>query len=406
MTATRWLIGAVLTLAVLDLGVRLAQRDARGPELPSIPGFDVAQVTELRLGRVDEPIVVTRAAGQWTISAPVQAAADPVELEAIVSRLAGGVHPDVALPPDAEGYGLSGGSEIRVDVRGAQGDLMSLVIGADAGADGTFVRLPGEETVYRAPIGGRARFDRPIRTLLDRRVASCAAEQISRVVLPGEQAVRRSASGWDGAPVDALAVDGLVRRLCSLRGAEVAAEDRVQDWFATVELEGPDGDISLRFGRSGDLRYVARDGRVWRVTGEWVDRLAQPRAFEDRSLWVAQRVERIVLRGDGRDGELVRNGETWDIRRPANVDVDPVRAQAAATWLARPRVDAWTAVSAAAAGFPSAQTLVVRADGRDHTLEIGAAGAEGTYIRSAGSPERIGRVDSGLIAGLLAIFGS
>lgn len=395
MNRTAWLAAAVAALAVADVGIRLSRWSQRDAELPALPGFDPASAVELRLGRVDAPTVLQKTSAGWGITAPVEAEADPTEVEAIVGQLAGGIRPELALPPDPEGYGLSGGNEVRVDVRGAQGDLLSVVVGADAGGGGTFVRLPDDDTVYRAQIGGRSLYDRPVRTLLDRRVADCSPAAVTTVELPGGTRAVRGATGWS-AGVDALTVDGLTRRLCGLRGAEIADAARVQEWLGTVTLHAP-APIPLRFGRSGDLRYVARDDRVWRVSGDWVDRVFTPNAFLDRSLWTASQITRIVLSGAGRDGEIARDGDGWVVRRPANVDLDPGRAQAVVAWLSAPRVDAWTS-----GPFTPQEVLTVEADGRVHRLEIDHGGPDGARVRSG---NRIGRVDAQLIRNITGIFG-
>lgn len=396
MNRTIGLAGVVIALAVVDVGVRLARRADQPEDLPSLPGFDPAQVSELRIGRVDAPTVLRKTDGSWWVTAPIQAAADPTEVEAIVGRLAAGIRPELSLPPDPEGYGLAGGTELRVDVASVQGDLLSVVVGADAGGGGTYVRFANDETVYRAQIGGRSLYDRPVRTLLDRRIAICEPTAVSGVDLPGNGSARREPTGWS-AGVDQWTVEALIRRLCGLRGAEVASADRVQDWLGTVVLHTPDP-ITLRFGRSGDLRYVERDQQVWRVSGDWVDRIFAPGAFADRSLWTASRVTRVTLSGAGRDGELALDGENWVVRRPANVDIDPARASAVVAWLRQPRVDAWTA-----GPFQVHESLLVEADGRTFRLEVGQTEADGTRVRFG---NRIGRVDPAILRSITGIFGS
>lgn len=397
----RALFGAVVALAVLDVGLRVSRWSAESPALPTVPGFDPARATELRLGRVDEPIVAIRDGDQWRLTAPSEAAADPVELDAILSRLAGGIHPDLALPPDPEGYGLQGGNEVRVDVLGADGPLLSVVVGADAGGGGTFVRLPDADVVYRAPIGGRSLYDRPVRTLLDRRVASCDPQRISRVTLPGGAAAKRAEGSWigEGAAVDGATVEQLVRRLCALRGAAPASADRVERWDAAITLAGDAEPVALRFGRAGDLRYVERGGAVWRVAGDWVDRVTAPETFADRALWQLDGITSVAVRGGGRDGELVRAGDAWVVRRPANVDVDPERARAVVAWLGQPRVLAWGSPDAP---FASDVVLIVRGSGGERRLELGPTDGSDVFVR-AGS--RIGRVDAATIRSIFAIFG-
>jgi hypothetical protein len=229
----------------------------------------------------------------------------------------------------------------------------------------------------------------------------CDPAAIGAVTVPAGSAVK-SPDGWVG--LDVGAVGELVGSACRLRG-EVADPERVEAWdLGEVVLEPTSADpIHLRLGRGAELRYVGNGERVWRIPGAWVDRVASPATFADRTLWKLGRVDRIVLHGPEGDGELARTGDTWVLKKPANVDLDPARAAAVAAFVQRPRVLRWETVAASAAGFPGT-TLAVTGDG-SRILELGATAGDRTYVRSADQPDRVGSIDARSARALVAVFG-
>ncbi|MEQ1572434.1 MAG: DUF4340 domain-containing protein, partial [Myxococcota bacterium] len=232
-----WLALAVLTAA--DAGLWWVSRPAAPVVHAALPGFDRARATGLRLGPVDAPTVIERGPDGWRLRAPVEGLADPAELDAILAPLADGVFPEaeVAQGGDLEPYGLAGGSEVRVEVSGDDGPLLALLVGADAGGEGTFVRFADDDRVYRARIGGRGRYDRPARTLLDRRVVGCTPAEVVHVAVPSGEA-SRVGGAWVG--LDPVGTSELVAALCGLRG-EVTDPARVEAWdLGQIALDGPE----------------------------------------------------------------------------------------------------------------------------------------------------------------------
>jgi hypothetical protein len=191
------------------------------------------------------------------------------------------------------------------------------------------------------------------------------------------------------------------------REAEVAAADRPVEWdLATVRLVRDEGDVTLIFGRSGPLRYVRRADReeVWRLAVPWVDKLADPGTYADRTVWTLRDVDRVVIRAPGRDGVLERAGTGWRVVRPANVDVDPQRAEAVAAFLAAPRVLRWEPAPTDA-GFAGDHVWTARAAGIERRLEIGRIEGDRAFVRDAAAPDRVGVIDPKTVAALEAVFG-
>jgi hypothetical protein len=321
---------------------------------------------------------------------------------------------EVALPPvedevgaaASDGYGLSGGSEVSVEVELDGGRRIALLVGSDAGGGGTFVRFPDDERVYRARVGGRSLYARPPRALADRRVLACDPAEVRRVESAGWSA-ERSDEGWVGSPdpVDDELMEQLVAGWCSTRAA-VAARERApaeMDLALTVTL--PTGPRVVRLGEADGLWYAERDGRLWQVDPGLAERLSSPEARADRRLWSLPVLDRVRWTGPGFVGELVREGAGFRIVRPANVDVEPARAEALLSALAAPRVAGWEAVDPVEAGFPSTTWLEVDGGGASARLEIGATKGDRTWVRAGQTPGKIGWVHSNVVEGWRATLG-
>ncbi len=407
---TGWLLAAVLAVGAVDVAVRVSARPAAQQDLPALQGFDPAEVDRISLGRADAPTVLERRDGTWFLAAPTRAPADPALVRELLEGLADGVVPDARVDDgDHERYGLDGGQELRVDVQAGERSLLDLYVGHDAGGGVSFVRLPGADDVYRARVGGRARFDRSPGAWRDRQVTDLDPASIVALRV-GDTTVERDGDRWRSAsgPLDGPTVAALVNALAKLRGIEVAAPGReLGEELEVTLIDASGAEVALSFGRSGELWLVRRGQDRWRVAPDLARLLASaPASLADRALWagVPADVTRLEVRSDARSGLLERDSEGWRVVRPPNVDVDPRRADAAAEWLAAPRVDAWASGGAA---FPSRHEWRVTLGGRVRTLELGASSPDGQRIaiRDAADPDRIGWIDARIVSGIEAIFG-
>jgi hypothetical protein len=405
------LLGAIVAVGLLDVAVWGLTRGQQGEEPPSLPPFDAAQASTIELGRVDERLVLTREGEEWKLE-PSGLVADPVEVEALLGELADGVRGELVLqgpllPEVLASYGLGGGAEVRVDVRAQNQVLSSLYVGHDAGGGSTWIRLPDEDRIAQARLGGRARFDRKAASLRDRRLVDIDPAEVQSLELRGgdqQLVVVREGAGWRGEPfaVDSPTVDELVRALSSLRAVEVTDESAGIDWtLAEVVLRTGLGPVELQFGQTETSRYVRRIGAegVGRVKLPWVDRLGRPESFADRALWIASRVDGLALRAPGREGLLEREGESFVLRRPAHVDLDPNQLQAVLAFLARPRVLEW---DHAAPALGAEHVWIVQTPEGTHTLALGPVEGDRVAVRAG---ERAGWLDVRLVRAVEALFG-
>jgi len=401
------LLGAVLLLAGVDLGVHAWRWWWAPSPIPALPSFDPAAATRITITSAEQTLSLERDGDRWRIAAPVDAPADPVEVQALLADLSPGHRPDARISDaDRETYGLAGGREVSVDVAATDGMLLSLVVGDDAGGESTWVRIPGDEDVLRAPIGGHARLARPAGVWRDRTVTDLDPAEVGAVAIRWDDRQLRSERGPDGwsGDVDGPTFDRVVALAARLRAEEVAAGERATDRTIVVTLEGAQP-VSLELGRSGGLWTVRRDGgpTVWRIDGALPALVSDPGTLASRLLWKEEpgAIRRVTLDHDGATVEIAREGEGFRAVRPAHLELDPQRVGALVSFLASPRVEAWTP---AADPGPPRRTWRVELDGRARVLELGPD-ADRVWIREAANPARIGFLSLGTVRRIEAVLG-
>jgi len=401
------LLGAVLLLAGVDLGVHAWRWwSVPSPMLP-LPSFDPADATRIEITTIEQTLSLERDGDRWRIASPVDAPADPVEVDALLADLSPGRRPDARIPDaDHETYGLAGGRELRVDVAATDGVLLSLVVGDDAGGESTWVRVPGDEDVLRAAIGGRSRLARPAGAWRDRTVTDLDPAEVRAIVLRWDDAELRSERGPDGwtGPVDGPTIDRVVTLAARLRAEEVAAGERDAERRIVVTLEG-EQPVVLALGQSGGLWTVRRDAdpTVWRIDGALPALVSDPASLASRVLWKDDpaAVRRITFERDGGSVEIAREGEGFRAVRPPHLELDPQRVGALVAFLASPRVEAW--MPAADAGLPRRRWRIELED-RTRVLELGPD-ADRVWLRDAANPGRTGFLPLGTVRRIEAVLG-
>lgn len=343
--------------------------------------------------------------------------ADAQRVRALLKRLGGGVA--LKTPVDAGDharYGLDGADRVVVEVTGAEGPLLRLIVGHDAPGGATWVRLPDRDEVYLARIGGREALTRSPGEWRDRSVLSVPPGEIVAIRAAGAHLVRdRAPDDRDGTghgawrladdptvAVDQELIDALTRMLGGLTAQEVLASDHpagLDRPVAVVEVELRDGTVhSLTLGRTADGAYArsAPGAPIHRIAPQLVDLLASgPAAWRDRTLLAVDGIVRMTLiEGDeARVAELDRRTRTWALVEPRGLDGDPRAMAATAAALSRLRADRLLeGVSAADAGLPGpARVVLVDERGGEHLVEVGGPvdGAGQVHVRVG---DRIGAV--------------
>jgi hypothetical protein len=422
------LVALVVGVAVLDVGAHV-QRAASAAPLPAIPAVDPAAVRTLTVTHGDDTVRITRTDTGWALADGVPA--DVPAVEAVLRTVAKTVPMDVRVGSgEFDTYGLAGADPIRVTVEGESGTLAAFYVGNDAAGGTSFVRFAGADDVYRARLGGRARFDRTPGAWRDHQVLAFDAEHIDHLTIErmtdtleltraggllddaGTVRLGRWVDAADPAfPVDDPSVNELVEALSQLRAGEVRPANQpsgTDNPQATVTIHGLDDVTStLLVGRTEDGTFAAARGKldVYRVAPGLLDRLVAPRAtWRDRTLLAFDpaAARRVRLLGPSPAEVVLDPSGTWKAA-PGSPSVDGSDVAALVAALGRMRADTMLDVTDVEGGFPSETALVVELASGETRLELGGpvaeAAADAVYVRSdvsagvgALSVERWGRI--------------
>lgn len=362
----------------------------------------------------------------WRLLAPVEAPADQQMVRSLLSVFRQETPVDVQVDQgNLDSYGLDAGNGIVVELwAGGDEPTVSLTVGGDAPGGTSFVRMSGDDAIYRARVGGRERFSTKASQWRNRVPLGVSRDQVTSLSLAradGETVVlmREPSAALDDLghwqlepaadwPVDDDAIEALVDRLGSLRADEVLADDFAGGFespLVTATFGLSDGSSrvlvvgSRRHPEAAFLR-TPDDGGVYRVPIRAVlDLLRDREGMRDKTLlsFDVADIDTISLDEADRRWTVRQAGGSgrWQVVQPPNVDLDVGRVALAAQSLAALRGDAVAdGVSQAEAGLdtPASLVTVYLVDGTGLTVEIGAeaVGPDGQpahYVRTRGQAE-------------------
>jgi len=412
MTRTMRLLGILVALLAVDLWVHSAD-SASADALPILGGFRPSDIDELAITSVVGTVRIARGDDGWEVAAPYSHDADDALVQGIIAILADGVSPEARVDEgDHERYGLVAGQQVLVELKGVGQVVSALYVGNNAGGGVNFVRIPGEDAVYRARIGGRSRYDRPHGAWRNLQVFTFQPAGVVgiRIDADGEPVIfTKGPNGWAGDDLDGELVAALPENLGSLRATRVMAPGSVAGFDGRVTLTMDAGPpVAFDFGTEGQIGVIRTEanGPLYQVPAPLTDLLADGRdAFADRAILRLDlaTLSELVLEEPERTSVIRRDirTEAWVAVKPATLDIDSRKAMEVARFLATLRVIDFVEVSPAEAGFPA--ELRMRAGGS--TVEFGGDGPSRngtatTYLRVEENPERIGIIDARLPAAL------
>ena len=428
-----WLLLTVTVVLAL-LNAWTVSPAAAPAELPSLPGVVPDDVTKIVISSPIDRLEMNRTAFEkgkpegerWQIVAPLDYAADVAQVRALL-RIYG-----LPTPMDAridEGnlkdYKLEDQDAKVVELyTNAATPALQVVVGRTVGPNTSFVRLPGSDTVYRASVGPRERYDQAAADWRDRVVLDVPANSVTRLVLRrtlDELTFDRGAAGvWtvtssnpNPIAVDRETVDGMARALGRIRAGDihnVAFPGGFDAPIATATVTAGADVHTLTLGSESTAKsgYLKVDNRpeVFQVSGQLGRLLLMPlEGFRDRGMFSfkAEDVSGLTLTEGSITIALARGDGGWTVTQPANMDVDSKLADGLAAALAGLRAAGIPADSA----FPSVieRLVIQQKDGTRETLEIGPAEkdadgramvrvrtASGIYLLTASTLQEIERV--------------
>ena len=341
---TRFLVGAALGLA--GLSVLWPAPESVREELPSISplSFRAVQRVELTSG-ADDKITITRVDEEsWRLESPVVGPADAQMMRSLLRQLNRGVPMDARIDDgdldreELASFGLGNADRLLFEAFG-EGELplVSFSIGGDAPGGASFVRLSGDEAVYRAMPGSRARYAKPPAAWRNKMVTLFETEDVRELKLtrPGGELHFVEEEGFWGLQgaemeVDQDTVEALAFNLSHIRAGELLSSGFDADWespAASVEFTFADGETtSLTFGgmRQGPAAFVRRDGQGYRVSASKLDQLLRPlESFRVLQLLDTSPLDlrSVSIQDAGIPRTLARSEDNlWFIETPANLE--------------------------------------------------------------------------------------
>lgn len=433
---SRLALGTALLLVVAGAAGGLAWfgivkhgEDRRSAELRQkrVVPFEPRDVVGLRVRLRGEEARLERKDGRWKLLAPVEADADAVAVDQLLSRLSGLERRARSAPAGEPAerlreYGLTDAST-RIEVALADGSTLGLTLGESNGFDGTMFVQPASGEVQVVGAGTRMDLEKTAFELRERRLLRFEPSSLERIEVAGPRgpwSLAQAHGGWT------LAARGLAEgeRADPRRAEDVVAALRALQATAFEDGDPPAGkpawEIHLAFAGGGEQRLSAwrppGGGEVLVVRAPGQEQLARlptstlgaldvdPATLRDRRLLPVDREQvtsvRLEVPASPADGfTLTRTParqpglpDEWKLTAPAPGPAEPWKAQSllfALTGLEAERIEDESGRAAAQSGLaPAARTWVlVGADGKEiGRLAVGRESRGELLVRSGASP--------------------
>lgn len=396
------------------------------PALPALPVVAAQTVTRVTIADQINSLVLERSTpdSPWQLVAPLQYAADDALVLSFVTALGSGIPMDVRVDEgNLEAYGVDDQHALRAELyTGGAEPAVAVIVGKSAGPDSAFVRLPGSDTVYRAAVGARSRFERAAGDWRDRTLLAVPKEKVRSLVVEraGEPLRLTQESGRWSLAGAAFAVDDkgaqlVVGAIAKLRATEIHApsyEAGFTEPAAVATLTLDDGTTHrIVLGSRPDARaaWIRVDDRpeIFRVASRVrTALLLEPAALRDLSLAGFDRlaIESVAWTEGSLTVAVAWNPEAvaWVVTQPANMEVDQKAIAAAAGALSDLR-----AVGIASDGVfapAGTQVRVALRDGVKWQLDLGKAEGKVVRARVSGRSD-VYLLDARVLAELRGAFG-
>ncbi len=373
-------------------------------DLPMLAALAVDDVTRIEITQgAKAKVSLVLEDGEWQLVSPVKASADTPGIRRLLRLLDDGIPMDARIDEaNPDPYGLDFQDAAAVDLyTGGDVATVSFVIGWDTSGGSSFVRLHEDDTVYRAKIGGRARWDREVDLWRDPFVVRTDRAELTDIeVTVGDEHFTLTSDGgaaggaarrWSvvespGFALDQRTVEAWAASLVSLRAGEVLSasfDGGFDEPVAEVTLLLADGQaVDLAFGSLDGERsaFVRRGDReaTYRVSTAHRTRAARPLAdYGDATAlsFDRDRVKTLTLDDDGVRVVLEQQAEAgdWIAREPANIDIDLKFVYFTVNNLADLRSDETVEATLAEAGLlePWMRVTITLVDGSSQVLEVG-----------------------------------
>ncbi|MFO8071667.1 MAG: DUF4340 domain-containing protein [Polyangia bacterium] len=305
-------VGVLVVLAVVAFLVFRETPDADKQKLDELIGpVPAGELDRIEITRHEgsgdslreEKIVLEREGEGWRMKQPVDYAINPTSVERMTEALTGlDVVDAISENPDKH-HVLEVDDELGIEVKalGAGETLAHLVVGVNRN-NMTYVRLPGEDTVYRVTGSHRPTFNKSAKNLRDKKVLDLDDDSVARIEFHNEQGELVLERRGEGEEAELVPVDtdteieienfdqrrarSIARTLTGLSARDFAdgdpsesetglGEDAARVVFQ-AEKDGESLEVTVRIGKEKDRkRYLTTSlsDQVFLVSKHMVERL-------------------------------------------------------------------------------------------------------------------------------------
>ena len=331
------MVGCALLLAlnIFDDDAELSM-DAL-PEIASLVKDDVQRI---EMSTATDKVILLKEDGQWIMEAPFKGKADQARINALILNFRKGIPMDALIDSGNEkDYGLDSGNAIVVEMWGEGTEAeISFLLGANSVQGASFLRLSGDDNIYRARVGGRHRYEYSARDWLSQQVLPIQILNL-RTVIVEEQGVdilqiEKTESEWlvegvEQSSVDQERVTEAIQSLLALRiGKRISVEQPTVESRIRLSQNSGEQMILNISGISVGAAVVWIEGssEFFQVASPALERMLKGKdVFENRRLLEFRDRKQLDMLRFYRDEQNVivqqdlSNG-FWNILEPNNIE--------------------------------------------------------------------------------------
>lgn len=306
-------------------------------KMPEIVGVSKDTITRFELTQLGQKLRFEKENGVWMIKAPFEAKADQARVKALLLQFRKPIAMDVMLERGEEKqYGLDASHSIVVELWGSEAaPIISFALGYDGTPSSSFVRLSGDDAVYRARIGGRHRFDYPHAQWKNQLIFDFQEPEVSQLDVKSQAVqytIKKELGVWTMDPDPGWKLDQdktktLMSRLGALRIGRVQKEPLTQANMALRVSFSDRPQLEAQIGL-GEYAQVAIGEEVYQTSISMFASLAtDPSLLRDkRILRFNSRTELDTITYRGAQQEIVLQQDLsngfWRVLRPKGMGVD------------------------------------------------------------------------------------
>ena len=425
-------------------------------QLPALPALDRDSVDRIELTTAYEKVVLegileetgSKPVMVWHLKAPIEGDADQIAVRTLVSQYRKEIPLDAKVDAgNIDEYGLDAGNGLVVEFfeSGSSEPSVSFTMGKPGPGGSSFVRLSGDDAIYRARVGGRHRYERPASEWRNKVLFGFQEPDADRITVtigdqedpalrfvrapppPGEESEQ---GPWElspdpGWPTDQELVTGIVKSLGTMRASQLMGDDFNAGFSPpglTVVARLIDGseraiEVGQRTAEGAAFARRAGEAEVFRISAVPIQRLlGRPIDYRDRTMFSFARGEMDTFTWEGGTERVILQQDLannlWTVLEPQNIDLDVKFIFFAANTMGSLRGAGIAEVSLEEAGLVAPRgTITARLlTGQEVSLRIGGktrsedTGMPMHYAQSDGRPE-IFLLDDKTVTTLLRGFG-